>query len=603
MPRKKIDTMTITKNKDGPLSTWKKTFVSTRKRNKGEVVEHSYEFNPEVKSKNEQLSDSIRKTMKEFNKEAQEVVEDKFYKKLKPMLGSQIRYICKDKNGNIKARLGGALMVVDPDYMMLKNMNNHVAWSVQFDNLLIVYKIKGPLTLQEKKDLLDAKLKKKMEKEEKQAAIAERKKLRLERKAKLEKEKEEKAKEKELKKKKSITKEEKAQIRSQKKEQKEKEYAKLLNEYYYKKDMKFGRDKLHHTIKQDGHKIARDYVGKWLSEQKLHQLTKKVEKVKNTQIIQSKAPFNVMNLDLVEIDGKPVMHIIDSFSRKAFGRVMPNKTQKSVITALKYVFKNDDFKPRMIISDNGPEFTGQNFREFLKDLDIKHQTTTSHNPQANGKIERLNGTIKRLYEKMELSEPEVEMNQTTLDKLLKAYNNSTHSVIKMAPGKAIEAENVKIVKAVNDRRENTNLSKQKDDLEVGDKVRIVVKHESEDSKKYRPNWSEETYKIKSIRRPRQVLVNPIQYKISGGPRQSRGYYKRDELQKITAVKSANKAQPKFIIDKFIDMKRGRALVRWKGYTKENDSWEPIKNLRKDVGKDVIDELIDEYENSSFNKKS
>lgn len=594
------DNIKITKNKDGVMSTFTKEFTSTKKKTNGDKVFMTYEFNPDVKSKNELLSEKMDETIKDFTKESKAVYTDDFKKHLK--LGSQVRYIARDKKGNLKARLGGSVMKIEDDYVMIMNMRTKLAWSVQYVNLVKLFLIRNALTKEEKEQEAQKKLndieKKQIEKKEKQIAKELKKQEKLEKNKQLKKEKEEQKKlKKQLREEKKAEKEKQKlpEEKSKRKLEKEKSFAKLLNEYYYDKDMKYGRDKLHKTIKSDGHKIARDFVGKWLNEQKLHQLTKKVEKVKNTQIIQSKAPYNVMNLDLVEIEGIPVMNIIDSFSRIGYARVIPNKTQKSVIAALTTVMKDNDFKPRMIVSDNGPEFTGKDFVKFLKDREIKHQTTTSHNPQANGKIERLNGTIKRLFKKMELSEPELKMNQTTLNRMMKSYNESVHSVIKMKPVDALKEENLEKVRDINDIRENFASKKDKDDLEVGDKVRIVVKHENKDSKSLRPNWSEEVYKIKSIRRPRKVLVNPIQYKLSGAPRIERGYYKRGELQKITAVKNQKYAQPKFIIDKILDMNGSKILIRWKGYTKDYDSWESKSSIKRDVGIDNYNDFIEDYE--------
>lgn len=50
-------------------------------------------------------------------------------------------------------------------------------------------------------------------------------------------------------------------------------------------------------------------------------------------------------------------------------------------------------KPR-IISDNGPQFVSKEFKEFIRISGMSHVKTSAYYPQANGKFERFNRTIK-----------------------------------------------------------------------------------------------------------------------------------------------------------------------------------------------------------------
>jgi putative transposase len=49
-------------------------------------------------------------------------------------------------------------------------------------------------------------------------------------------------------------------------------------------------------------------------------------------------------------------------------------------------------RPR-IISDNGAQFISKEFKQFIKDIEATHVTTSVNYPQANGKIERFHRTI------------------------------------------------------------------------------------------------------------------------------------------------------------------------------------------------------------------
>lgn len=50
-------------------------------------------------------------------------------------------------------------------------------------------------------------------------------------------------------------------------------------------------------------------------------------------------------------------------------------------------------KPRLI-SDNGPQYTSKDFREFLRERDVSHSRARPYHPQSNGKIERFHGSMK-----------------------------------------------------------------------------------------------------------------------------------------------------------------------------------------------------------------
>lgn len=50
-------------------------------------------------------------------------------------------------------------------------------------------------------------------------------------------------------------------------------------------------------------------------------------------------------------------------------------------------------KPKLI-SDNGAQFVSLDFKRLLTRLEIQHVRTRRNHPQTNGKIERLNGTVK-----------------------------------------------------------------------------------------------------------------------------------------------------------------------------------------------------------------
>jgi hypothetical protein len=55
--------------------------------------------------------------------------------------------------------------------------------------------------------------------------------------------------------------------------------------------------------------------------------------------------------------------------------------------------------PKIIQSDNGSEFVNQVFKALTKIYGIDHRLITAYHPQANGAVERMNGTIQRMLRK------------------------------------------------------------------------------------------------------------------------------------------------------------------------------------------------------------
>ena len=77
-------------------------------------------------------------------------------------------------------------------------------------------------------------------------------------------------------------------------------------------------------------------------------------------------------------------------------------TIRNVIDQLKNIFSRNGF-PTTIVSENGPQFTSEDFKKFLMYKGIDHVKASPYHPQGNGVVEMihrtLNSVIARCVEK------------------------------------------------------------------------------------------------------------------------------------------------------------------------------------------------------------
>ncbi|CAG4970927.1 unnamed protein product [Colias eurytheme] len=86
---------------------------------------------------------------------------------------------------------------------------------------------------------------------------------------------------------------------------------------------------------------------------------------------------------------------VDDFSKMAFVYFMKAKSEvfKYFVEFQSMVEKQKDRKIKILRTDNGGEFCGQEFEKYLKKQGIVHQRTNAYTPEQNGLCERMNRSI------------------------------------------------------------------------------------------------------------------------------------------------------------------------------------------------------------------
>lgn len=106
-------------------------------------------------------------------------------------------------------------------------------------------------------------------------------------------------------------------------------------------------------------------------------------------------PWEKIGTDLFYDSGKAYLITADYFSNFFEIDELQHETSGAVIKKLKGQFARYGI-PDTVISDNGPQFASQQFRDFAKEWDFEHRTSSPYNSQANGTAEAAVKVAKRL---------------------------------------------------------------------------------------------------------------------------------------------------------------------------------------------------------------
>ena len=102
--------------------------------------------------------------------------------------------------------------------------------------------------------------------------------------------------------------------------------------------------------------------------------------------------------DLFFWNNRQFLVTVDYFSRWFEIDELSSTSASSVIRKLSTHFARFGI-PEIVISDNGPQFSAEEFADFSRNWDFKHVTSSPGYPQSNGLAERTVQTVKRLLTK------------------------------------------------------------------------------------------------------------------------------------------------------------------------------------------------------------
>ena len=122
-------------------------------------------------------------------------------------------------------------------------------------------------------------------------------------------------------------------------------------------------------------------------------------KPKNQKLIKATKPFERLSVDfkgpLPSVSrNKYILTITDEFSRFPFAFPCPDVTSSTVVKCFCQLFSMFGM-PDFVHSDRGTSFLSSELKDFLHSKGVATSRTTPYNPQCNGQVEKLNGTLWR----------------------------------------------------------------------------------------------------------------------------------------------------------------------------------------------------------------
>lgn len=125
--------------------------------------------------------------------------------------------------------------------------------------------------------------------------------------------------------------------------------------------------------------------------------------------------------------GESLLVAVDYYSRWFEVGILYSTNTAKVINCLDNWFTSHGL-PELIASDNGVQFTSQEFKDYVNG--IKHRKVTPYSSQANGEVERQNRTIMKAIKTIiaEGNDQKKEFNT-----FLKAYRSTPHTVTNVSP--------------------------------------------------------------------------------------------------------------------------------------------------------------------------
>ena len=94
-------------------------------------------------------------------------------------------------------------------------------------------------------------------------------------------------------------------------------------------------------------------------------------------------PFRKVGMDLFEWEKQSHLLVVDYYSRYIEIALLKRTTATEVIAHMKSIFARHGI-PELIVLDNGPQYSSEEFSKFMREYQCQHVTSSPLYPQSNG---------------------------------------------------------------------------------------------------------------------------------------------------------------------------------------------------------------------------
>ncbi|XP_055527285.1 uncharacterized protein K02A2.6-like [Wyeomyia smithii] len=152
-------------------------------------------------------------------------------------------------------------------------------------------------------------------------------------------------------------------------------------------------------------------------------------------------PWERVHIDYAgPVYGSMLLIIVDAHSKWFEVKVTHSTTTAATVRILDEVFSAYG-APITIVSDNGPQLTAEEFRNYLQKSGVKfHKLSAPYHPATNGQAERYVQTVKRALKAMNTTHDTL---QTNINEFLQQYRKAPHTETGESPSKLFLGRNIR----------------------------------------------------------------------------------------------------------------------------------------------------------------
>lgn len=139
--------------------------------------------------------------------------------------------------------------------------------------------------------------------------------------------------------------------------------------------------------------------------------------------------WSCVSADNMTLDGKEYLVTVDALSGFFEVDLLRHQTAQEVIMKLRMHFARYG-SPNKLITDNGPPYASERFRQFAQDWRFEHRTSSPHHPRSNGQAEAAVKMAKAIIRKVQREKGDVY-------KALLDYRNTPRATTGLSPSEVL----------------------------------------------------------------------------------------------------------------------------------------------------------------------